>query len=700
MFLLKLRTILLSKYLYILLLVITLLITIIRINLPKNSLYNEQATSFTGTLIKYVIAEDKLTLTLKNKEKIQATYYFKTLKEKEYFQTNFNLGDKVNIKGEFTHPKENTTKYLFNYQKYLYNKNIFYLVSVKSYQKISSSKNIIYYLKNKINKRLSINPYLYTFIIGDKNYLSSDIISSYQEIGISHLFAISGMHISLLSSIILKILQKLKLSENKRYTMTSLCLLLYLLLTDISPSILRGVIFFILFSLNKIYYFYIKPLNIYLLTFIIVILINPFYIFDIGFQYSFLISFYLLYLSNLLNSNKKIISLLKVSLISFIVSIPLSIYNFFQINVLSIIYNLFYVPYISIIIFPLSLLTFIFPFINPLYKLSLNLLEQTALFLSKFSLGKFYFYRFPFYIYIIYLLLIFSSFYLLKKKRNYYSFIILFIILSFHLFYPHLNKGISIDIIDVGQGDSLLIYSNKEAILIDTGGKKEFSSKLGNNKKKNASLSTTTIIPHLKSLGIKKLDYLILTHGDYDHLGEATKLVLKFPIKNVIFNRGEYNDLELTLKKVLQKKKIPYYKNIEEINFSFATLLFLNTNIYANENDNSNVIYFNYQKYQFLFMGDAGSAKEQDILEKYTLKNIDFFKVGHHGSTTSSSYNFINIINPKYSFISVGEDNKYGHPAPKVLKTLATSKIYRTDLNGTIEIKIKNNRYKIISYFP
>lgn len=117
--------------------------------------------------------------------------------------------------------------------------------------------------------------------------------------------------------------------------------------------------------------------------------------------------------------------------------------------------------------------------------------------------------------------------------------------------------------------------------------------------------------------------------------------------------------------------------------------------MYDNENDNSNVIFTKLNNYKFLFMGDAGVEKEKDILKKYNLKNIDFLKVGHHGSNTSSSKHFINQIEPKYSLISVGKNNRYGHPKEEVLNNLEQSKIYRTDLNESIEIKLNNNGYKI-----
>ena len=193
---------------------------------------------------------------------------------------------------------------------------------------------------------------------------------------------------------------------------------------------------------------------------------------------------------------------------------------------------------------------------------------------------------------------------------------------------------------------------------------------------------------------------LISPHGDFDHMGEAINLVENFKVENVIFNVGEYNELENELITVLNKKKINYYKGLKELNINKHKLQFLNTGVYDNENDNSNVIYFNYNDYKFLLMGDAGIEREKDILEKYNLNDIDFFQVGHHGSKTSSSEGFINEMNPKYSIISVGKNNRYGHPKDSVLNILSNTKVYRTDLDGSIEIKLNKNGYKISTCSP
>ncbi len=134
-----------------------------------------------------------------------------------------------------------------------------------------------------------------------------------------------------------------------------------------------------------------------------------------------------------------------------------------------------------------------------------------------------------------------------------------------------------------------------------------------------------------------------------------------FKVEKVIFNCGEFNDLEENLIKVLEKKNIKYYSCLKELNIDNNKLYFLQTKEYDNENDNSNVIFMELNGYKFMFMGDAGIDKEKNILDEYNLSDIDVLKVGHHGSKTSSSKQFINNISPKYSLISVGKNNRYNY---------------------------------------
>jgi len=652
-----------------------------------------------GIVIDKYIDGNKIEFTIKAKEKIICTKYFNKYSELDYYKKNYNLGDKLSIYGKIIELEETKTKNIFNYKKYLKRKNIFYKFQIDFIEKKENNKSIYYYIKNIILKRININPYLLTFILGDKRYINNNIKETYQNNGISHLFAISGMHINLFAGLILKLLKKLKVPENKRYYVTSMILILYLLLTGITASILRGVLFFILFSINKIYYFYIKPINLFIVTLSISLLINPFYLYDVGCWYSFSISLALITMANYINKyNSYLTKLLITSIISFIVSIPITLYNFNQINVLSIIYNLFYVPLISFIIFPLSLLTYIIPMLEPIYNLFTNILELTSSKLNEISFLTFIFPKLNIIIYILYILFIVLFLRgLIRNRKMYYIPLISLLVFNYYYSYYITNYLYSID---VGQGDSIILNINNKNILIDTGGKTSFKQKKWKYQRKENSIVKNITIPLSKSLGIRKIHYLVLSHGDADHCGEAINLVNNFKVEKVIFNCGEFNDLEKELIKVLNKKKIPYYSCIKELNIDKNKLYFLQTKEYDNENDNSNVIYAELNGYKLMFMGDAGVDKEKDILEKYNISDIDVLKVGHHGSRTSSGKEFINEINPKYSVISVGKNNRYGHPNKEVLDTLSNSKIYRTDQDGSIMFKIKNNKLRIETCSP
>ena len=669
-----LRKILLYKYLYILILSIVIITSLPRLFINK-AIYEEGQIKEDFIIQKITISNLKLTLTLTNKETLIGTYYFKTKEDKQSFEKNYKLGDKIKVLGEIYLPKENTTKNLFNYRKYLSTKNIYHLLKINQYKKVSNNKNIFYFIKQTILDHFKNDPYLNILLIGDNSYIKKEISKSYQNNGLSHLFSVSGMHVSLIASIISKLLSKL--NENKKALIISIFLLLYLQIVGLQAAVIRGVLFYILIQINKVFNLNIKLINLFILTLSITLLINPKFIYDLGFQYSFSISFVLIYLSDILNGKY---SLLKVSLISFIVSIPISLYNFHELNFTSIIFNLFFVPFIVKIIFPLTTIVSIFTFLIPLYNILTNLMEKFSLLCTKVSILKFTFMHLQIYFYIIYIIIIILIIINLKKKK-YYPIYLLILILFIHYLIPSFQNKKYLYMLDIGQGDSIILHINKETILIDTG---------GNTTSTTSTIVENTTIPTLKSLGIKKIKYLILSHGDYDHMGESINLVENFKIENVIFNTGKFNYLEQELIKKLNKKKIPYYQNIEEISLKETTLYFLNTKLYDNENDNSSLIYTKINNINILLTGDAGVDVEEELMNKYNL-SIDILKVGHHGSKTSSSKEFINYINPKISLISVGEDNKFNHPNKEVLNNLKNTIIYRTDKNGSVMINLNKN---------
>lgn len=640
--------------------------------ITRNSIYksnyNEGDITLTGRIVSMTYQDNKVNIILKAKEKINVTYYTD-------LQLDYELGDQIKISGQLSKPSNNTVFNLFNYRLYLLSNKIYFNLKADKIEKITDNDNFFYKIKNNVYRRidqLKSGNYIKAFILGDKQDLDDSMQNIYRENGITHLLAISGMHVTLLASILLFFLKRFKYS----HLIISLFLVFYAFLTNFTPSVLRAVFLFIL---NK----YNKKKTIVLIA-CVMLLYNPYYIYNVGFLFSFVISFYLIYFGKLSNRFKNyFIKLLVTSTICFVASIPIMINNFYYINLTSPLINVIFVPFVNFIIFPLCLLVLIIPCFDNLLLFCLHIMEQLSLFFNHFNVDIIMS-KINVFFFLFYYLLITIIF--LKPKYFYILVVVVLVHTNIRLF----NKNICLTMIDVGQGDSVLLEIKDKSILIDTGG----------SYFNNYSIAKNKLVPYFKSLGIKKLDYLILTHGDYDHMGEAISLINSFKVDKVIFNNGEYNDLELDLIKVLEEKNIDYYQNIEELNIANNKLYFLNNKLYNNENDNSNVVYTVLNNIKLLLMGDAGIEVEDNILKKYNLNDIDILKVGHHGSKTSSSEQFINSINPKYSMISVEKNNRYGHPNKEVLYNLDDSIIYRTDYDGSVMFQLKKDKLKINTCTP
>lgn len=686
----KLKILLLLKILFLCISITLIIVKFLTFKTKPLSNKNE----FIGEILDVKIKNEKITIKLNTDEKILINYYIK--KNENY--SNLKIGSIIKVEGKLDYPKKNTNFNLFNYKNYLLSEKIYFVLTANKITYIKDTDNIFFKAKNLLINYINnfkTKDYLYTFILGNTSLLEQDTKKSFQNNGISHLFAVSGMHITLISTLLMYLLKKITKNHDISYIITIFILLFYTFITNFSSSILRAFLLFLLIYINKKFKFNLKTIEIIMLILLILLMYNPFYIYSIGFKFTFIISIILILFSKKINNFKNYFSkLLMTSLISFFISLPIVINNFFEINLISPLLNLIFVPFISIIIFPFSLISLIFPFLDNTFYIIVKFMENISIYINNtlsinIIIGKMNLIM----IVIYYLLTLICLNKVLVKKYIYVLPIITLILIYSNINY--FNKNLIVTMLDVGQGDSLMIAfpNNKSNILIDTGGIVNFT-------KTNYEISTSTIIPYLKSIGIKKINYLVLTHGDFDHMGEAVNLVNGFKVEQVVFNCGEFNDLEKELIKVLNQKKIKYYSCVKELNIDNNKLYFLQTKKYDNENDNSNVIYTELNGYKFMFMGDAGVDKEKDILDKYNLSNVDVLKVGHHGSKTSSSKEFIDEINPKYGIISVGKNNIYGHPNKEVLNNLENSKIYRTDQDGSIMFKIKNDKLEIETCSP
>ena len=663
-----LKKILQSKYLLFLLILI-IIISYIRINLVHNSLYKGNENNFELKVIDKKYKHDKYTITLLGKEKL-----ISYLDDFPY-----NVGDIIKVNGILSLPNKNTIFNTFNYQSYLQSRNINWELNIKKISIIKRKNSLINKIKSFIDNRINNNKYqeyLRVYLLGDSSYFDTDKRNIYTSCGLSYLISIGSIQIMMLIRLLKFFEGKIRLKKNKSLIINIIFIIMYILFTNKIIGVLRSGLCYIISSILKYYKIKYKYPNIIMIVGIILLIINPYYIVNSGFLYSFTISL-------IISLNLKMITgsyynrLFRLSLIAFISSLPITIYFNYEVNFLAIIYSFIFIPIFHFIIFPLSIIVFIFSFLSPLYYFIISFIEYIIGLLSNIDILIFIFRKPSMIVIIIYYIVILLA--INNKKRRW-------LLISLLIIHSNINSIIPeklITYLSVGEGDSIVLKNNNHLFLLDTSGNSYYSY-------------LDNIITYIKSLGISKIETLILSHGDYDHMGEAINLVNNFKVEKVIFNCGTYSDLEKELIKVLNKKKIKFYSCIDKLD----DLYFLKTKEYDNENDNSSVIYTELNDYKFMFMGDASTTTEKEIIDIYNLPNIDVLKVGHHGSKTSSCKDFINEINPKYSIISVGKNNRYGHPNKEVLDNLRDSKIYRTDADGSIMFKIKNNKLKIETCSP
>lgn len=690
LYLLRLRKILLLNYLYIILVTICLLYAFLNNYFIKHvSLYNFE-TEFSGTVKEYSFDGNKLTIIFKDKELIRATYYLKTIDEKNYYLDNLKYGIKINIEGDLSDPINNTIPNTFNYKKYLSHKHIYKLLKVDKLKIVSKEISIGYKIKNYFNDRINTlidGDYIKTFILGNKTGIDDEEFSNYQILGVTHLFAISGMHIGLFAGVLLGLLKRLKVNDDKALIISAIIIGLYGLLTGFPASVRRAYILYLLVVINKIYFFNIKPINLLILTVSFNILIDYNIIFDIGFLYSVATTGGLMLCHEYLNTGNYFVKLFKVSLIAFLFSMPITINNFYYINPLTPLNNLFIVPLVSLLIYPFSLIVFIFPFTGFMFNWAISLLKITETLLIKINIFKIVIPKLSIAFIVIYYILLLII--LLKHKKVFI--VVLILLFGIIIIKPYTDKKGYVYFLDVGQGDSALIISpyRKDIILIDTGGTLPSSEKEWEKKKKTFQVSDNTIT-FMHSLGIFKIDELIITHGDADHGGEALNIIKNMDVLKLTLNNGDKNELEESLPII---NGVSNYKNVMVKRLNFKD--------YNDENANSQIDFVKIYKTSFLFMGDAGKAQELDLIKKYNL-NVQVLKLGHHGSKTSSDKAFLKTIMPSMSIISSGRNNRFNHPSIDTITSLNDLNLsyLNTQTSGTIQFIINEVNYSIKEYKP
>lgn len=602
----------------------------------------------------FIVTEKKENYLIVKSDKV--LYYVKAK------QNIYNKNDILLIEGNVTEIEKDLDLDIFDFSDYLKKKRVYYEIDVfniKLKEKgIDVQGNIVDFLTCKLENETYTMVKMLLF--NDKN-VDDEIYNSLLNINALHLFVVSGFHISFLFSLIDKCLNKfLKISK---YIGLLICFI-YVFILRFSISSSRAL-FSLVCSIMLSKYF--NDFDSFSLSGIMFLLIEPLNVYNYSFILTYVISFAIAFSKSFLKKQNKIMQAILMSFICLLCTIPIQLVINYKINFISFFTNMI-LNYLVIVIFILSIISVIISFLNGnafsfIYQKFFDLIKMIDVKSYALVFGSMK----PWMIILYYIIFIIILIYIEKAKIVKFCVTFSFLIIYMILIY---NRGYFINyqqvtFLNVYQGDCTILVDkyNQGVMLIDTGGII------------NYDIASKKIIPYLEYHGIKKIDKIVITHEDYDHCGALENLEKMIIVKEVIKEN-----------------------NFEKITCGSMEFTNLNANSdYDNNNDNSIVLYGNVCGENMLFMGDASIKIEDKIIDTYGYFNVDILHVGHHGSKTSSSFDFINTYKPKYAIISVGKNNKYGHPNDEVLDILNNCNciIYRTDINGTIKITSKTGK----SYF-
>lgn len=634
---------------------------------------------------------------------------------------NIGIGDKMVFQGKLKIPLENTNPGLFNYRLNLLSNKIYTTITIKDYAIIginSEGKSIKYRIKysfrenveklfdNNLNKDNS--DLMKSIILGDYSYLNEDDILKYRDLGLAHILAVSGLHIGIIAGFLIYILSHLGVKRKINIIITLATIWLYGYLIGFPPSLLRANIMISILFYSQLSVEPYDSINSLFFAAFVLLIINPIWLFNLGFQLSFLATFSIIYFTPKFNElfypyNNKITYSLAGLLAVQIGLLPIQAFYFNKIPILSIFSNLFIAPILSfsLIIGGVMVgLSYSIPILNLIVGKILNLILSIQYFIVDL------FYDLPFGIievhspnvieiimYYIIILMIFGVIRFeklnirIKKLIMYY----LLVLILFNSIVLVSDKSIEMHFIDVGQGDSILLRTKVGDYLIDTGGNIMDSFDVGKN----------ITLPYLQKLGIKRLEGVFITHFDDDHCKSLPLLIDNLVIDNVlisyednnneIYNKVKESNLPIIILK--ERNLIKLDKNMSLKVLSPNQEL---QNRGLNPNNLSMVFLLSYYDRNILFTGDIEKEVEIQIVDK--IKNpVDVIKVPHHGSNTSSTEELLYKIKPEIGIISVGRNNFYGHPNKEVLSRYEEigTKIYRTDNNGMIKLILDKDKLEI-----
>ena len=622
----------------------------------------------------------------------QVYYKLQSEEEKEYFQDLTDLHE-IELEGKLSEPEGQRNFGGFDYQAYLKTQGIYQTLTINSIQSLkkinswdigenlsSLRRKAIVWIKTHFPDPM--RNYMTGLLLGHLDTDFEEMNELYSSLGIIHLFALSGMQVGFFMDGFKKLLLRLGLTQEKLKWLTYPFSLIYAGLTGFSASVIRSLLQKLLAQHG------VKGLDNFALTVLVLFIIMPNFFLTAGGVLSCAYAFILTMTSK---EGEGLKAVARESLVISLGILPILSFYFAEFQPWSILLTFVFSFLFDVVFLPLLSILFILSFIYPVtqFNFVFEWLEDIIRLVSQLASRPLVFGQ-PNAWLLILLLVSLALVYDMRKNIKRLAGFSLFIVGLFFLIKHPLENEITM--LDVGQGESIFLRDvTGKTILIDVGGKAESAKKIEAwQEKAMTSNAQRTLIPYLKSRGVAKIDQLILTNTDKEHVGDLLEVTKAFHVGEILISKGSLTQKEFVAELEASQTKVRSVTVGENLPIFGGSLVVLSPRQIGDEDrDGSLVLYGKLLDKNFLFTGNLKEKGEKDFLKQYPDLEVDVLKVGQHGSKTSSNPAFLEKLNPEISLISVGKNNRAKLPHQETLTRLETikSKIYRTDQQGAIRFK-------------
>lgn len=682
--------------------------------------FYDKKVTVTGQLVKQEQSTTSNQLYLKNNSISYQSKSYKIPDQKQILiftddKTSYRAGSILNISGVCQEIKEPGNPGQFDLKKYYETKEI---QMVLNKGKVLSAGRIYWHIRQFLwdvrerFKRTFLQianeenaSVLDAMLLGDKKELDPEVKKLYQDNGIAHILAISGLHISMLGMALHKLLRKLGISWYLSAAAAGAIMSAYGLMTGFGVSTTRAVIMFLVYLLAGILGRTYDILSALALSAVLILTENPRYLTDAGFLLSFFAVLGVAVLAPLIRNTcsckNKLLESFLVSLAIQLTTIPIVLYYYFEIPLYGVLLNLVVIPLMSLVLGfgiagGMAGLIFIpagIFLVSPCYYI-LGLYKYLCAAVLNLPLAKIIVGKPDLWQMVVYYLLLLAICLIKSKQKSGEIFKWVWgTAFMMFLISRQPGSGMRITFLDVGQGDGICIQAPGGINCLIDGGSSDVKQ-----------AGSKRIEPFLKSRGIRKIDYLFISHMDADHINGIMELLEAYAlnlagenasgvsIRRLVLPKLAKKDEEyLEIEKLAKKNKIMvlYFQKGDKIlngRFSFSCLHPSQNSASEDRNENSMVLQMEYKDFRVFFAGDVEGAGEEKMIDELT--GADLLKVAHHGSRNSTPDTFLDAVRPGIGILSCGKDNRYGHPHVELINRLKRAGVayYATMDYGALEV--------------